>query len=293
MPARRRRPRHLRDLRQHRGRVPAEVAHPDHRCRVRMRPDRHDRAVQRGEGEHRGAGRDQPGADRQPPRRRRDDPGVPVRRGGAGPRRAARTRVRARLLRVQLDLDALAVLEVLHVADAGLRGAEGDRSAHLRGRGDEVLRPRRRRRARRRRARDPRLRDLRGLRQRREARSRRAVHGQRQHRALRARRHPQLELPVARAARAAQAARDERLAMLVPECGHRRRVRRARPGPALRLGADRLPGRAQREGQGLRQLVPGAADRDQGARARERPRPLRPVRQRRSGPRQRPRTGRR
>ena len=42
---------------------------------------------------------------------------------------------------------------VLHVADAGLRRAAGDRSAHLRGRGDEVLRPRRRRRARRERAR--------------------------------------------------------------------------------------------------------------------------------------------
>ena len=95
----------------------------------------------------------------------------------------------------------------------------------------------------------------------------------RQRRALRARRHPAARRHL-RPARAAPAPQPARLALLVP--------RRARPRAVrLRPRADRRRRRALRARPRLRELVPGAADRAQGARPTGRSRPLRPAGERR------------
>ena len=105
----------------------------------------------------------------------RGDPQRTLRRDGIEPRPGPRTRVRRALLRVQLGLDALALLRVRIVEHAGLRGAGAAHRAELLGVGDEVPRPQRQRSARRGRAWTASVGDLGRLRQRWRARRQRAV----------------------------------------------------------------------------------------------------------------------
>ena len=130
--------------------------------------------------------------------------------------------------------------------------------------------------------RDPRLPDLRRLQRQRASSTPGSRHGQRQQRPLRAQRHPRPSyrlrerlLPTRR-----RATNDWRCSF--PNASTDGGFG---SGPGLPCGWGPIDSRHEPNatGQGLRQLVPGAAHGEQGARASERPGPLRPVRQRQAG----------
>ena len=107
-------------------------------------------------------------------------PVADVQRSGAESERPDGGRVRRRVLRVRVDLDALALVGRGELQRAGLRHSAARERADLRRVRNEVLRPRRRWRPRRGRAGHPALPDLGRLRRRRRARRERAICGHRQ-----------------------------------------------------------------------------------------------------------------